>query len=408
MSRKYSYRPGIRDTTTRVVVDEYAGGDDEQVLPELNVAQPVTYSEVVNETVGPDSSREFTLTSTPGTIYTRSVDEILGLTSSRTANLSQSGAPNFATYGNSQHSSRGNTAQSFAFYDTFLNNPPAYRKFFSAGLGTTSDADISAALSRNHIKYLSISWKGGQAHPSYQGLRIWTTSEVDAFFASLPAPDHRVYQLTWWHEPAGDWSTTAQLADFRQRWRDLATYIRNKDRADVLAGPILNGFTFDYPPSNAKHWSVFWPGNGYCDFLGIDQYSRSTPTEGTVNNPGSGYQTAEEMIDPLQEAWLQTDATFWSIHEIASRLSPGDSGDGVSPPYLCAPDPTGEIRSQYYQEWIDKIDSLNGDCRVVYYWEAALQKDGYYKDYRLDTETGDFSRSVWAAACAASRIKNGL
>ncbi len=76
----------------------------------------------------------------------------------------------------------------------------------------------------------------------------------------------------------------------------------------------------------------------------------------------------------------------------------------MSPPYPVTPDPTGLVRSRKLQSYIDYFDSLNGEVQMVLYWEAALNSDGYFKDYRMTSETGKNSAPVWAAACLKSRL----
>ncbi len=221
-------------------------------------------------------------------------------------------------------------------------DPPAAPKgktLFGASVYTGGGTSFDDALKQSNANYggleivrvfhpsLPTAWPGkagttgGPVVVSFKANpKQVVAGQLDDFFADWfkKAPRDRDIYWTNYHEPEDNIEdgafTAAQYRDALRRLDSLA---------DAAGNPRLHTTTiwmcYDLKPGSGRDWRDYYPGSDVVDVMGWDCYNRGAKT-GAYDSPAS-------LLDGLREV-SESMGKPWGLGEYASKLAPGDSGQG--------------------------------------------------------------------------------
>lgn len=246
-----------------------------------------------------------------------------------------------------------------------LDGPPVYRKFFSGSLKTWSaDNDLRHIAANERTLTRPI-----------VSMKDWAEADVRAHIASIPS--HVTEMLVWFHEPNDNFIGASARAGFRERYIQLRDLLRSINSPRVILGMILVGW-------HVAEWRDFYiPGLGA---FGFDRYN---PTR------SGQYKSMRELMDPLWDAYLQTDADRFVIGETGCDVLNGNTLSAVA-------------WAQDVIDWMDAHAPLTHGPQRDGIWCSWWDAIGHgtspiINDTQLKNQMA--TAAVWRQACAQSRLQ---
>jgi hypothetical protein len=216
-----------------------------------------------------------------------------------------------------------------------------------------------------------ISWGGTKNFPS-GGLHAIAAGKYDStvrqWASALKSLGSKVLLRPWW-EMNGNWNpwdgahnggSASGPATYISAWRHIHNVIVAAGATNVVWVWCPNGYDWPWSTSttNWNHWTHYYPGDSYVDWVGIDSYNRST----------SDWKSFKQLMSGVYRDYASRKPIM-----VAETSSVGGSS----------------AKAQWIYDAANAMKNSFPSIAAFVWWDSVSPKTGI--DWRITTSTGSLS-----------------